>query len=239
MVKITNYQNGKIYVITSKLDRTVKYVGSTCNSLSMRLAHHRGASKVDKNMNLKIYKYFNENGWANAEISLLETCPCKNKMELLMKEREWKDKLVPCLNIYNPFTTDDEKKQQVNKWFKEHPEYIKEYYNENKDKIKKYYNENKDKILPRIKQYQNKHKDKIKQYQNEHKDKINQYQKQYREQHKTKVQCPNCLKTLLSSNLDKHMLTRTCKTYYVEQYFRTTYAFDDCINEEYNLHYIE
>jgi len=206
MVKITNYKEGKIYIITSKLDRTMKYIGSTCNSLSKRLTGHRADSKKDKNKGMKIYQYFNENSWANAEISLLETCPCKSKMELLMKEREWKDKINPSLNIINPYTTKEENMQHDR-------EFYKQYYKENAEEIKQ----------------------RQKQIYKQHAEEIRNMQKKYREQHKTKTECPNCKKTLLTINLEKHMETKTCQ----EQYFRTKYAFDDCSNEPYNLNYIE
>jgi len=197
-----NYQNGKVYIIISKIDRTMTYIGSTCESLSKRLCNHRAASKLAKNKNFRIYQYFLEHGWANAEISLLETCPCKNKMELLMKEREYKDKLNPSLNMINPYTTDDEKKKQKKKREELHKEKIKQQH---------------------------------KQWEEQHKEKRKEQNKKWHEQHKTKTECPNCKRTLLIRNLEKHMETKTCQ----EQYFRTKYAFDDCSNESYNLKYIE
>jgi len=232
MVKITNYQNGKIYVITSKLDRTMKYIGSTCNSLSMRLANHRAASKLDKNKNLKIYEYFNNVGWINAEISLLEACPCKSKMELLMKEREFKDKLNPPLNIRNPFRSEEEKMQYDRQFHKQH---YKQHTEEIKQQMKQYYKKHAEEIKQHQKQYDMQNAEKKKKYYKEHAEKIKQQMKKYHDQHKTKVQCQNCLKTILSTHLEKHMETKTCQ----EQYFRTKYAFDDCSNEPYNLNYIE
>jgi len=142
MVKITNYQNGKIYVITSKLDRTMKYVGSTCNSLSKRMVQHRGDSGKDRCKNHKVYQYFLEHGWANAEISLLESVPCRTKTELLMKEREWKDKLNPPLNMVNPYRSDEEKKLYHEKYSKEWEE---QHAEERKQQKKQYREQHKTK----------------------------------------------------------------------------------------------
>jgi len=221
MVKITNYQNGKIYVITSKLDRTMKYVGSTCNSLSKRMVQHRGDSGKDRCKNHKVYQYFLEHGWANAEISLLESVPCRTKTELLMKEREWKDKLNPPLNMVNPYRSDEEKKLY-------HEKYSKEWYEQHKEQIKQWYEQHKEQRKEQIKKWYEQHKEQCK-------EQYKQWYEQHKEQHKTKTECPNCKKTLLKRNLEKHMETKTCK----EQYFRTNYAFDDCNDDEYNLHYIE
>jgi len=209
MVKFTNYQNGKIYVITSKIDRTIKYVGSTCNSLSMRLAHHRGASKLDKNKNFKIYQYFNENSWTNAEISLLEACPCKSKNELLMKEREFKDKLNPSLNMVNPYTTDDEKKIQIKQYYDQHAEELKQ-------QMKQYYDQHAEEMKQQMKQYREQNKEEIK-----------QQNKQYYE-NRLKIDCPNCGNRIKISSLEKHQATQSCKMHYNHNeiiYFRTTYAF--------------
>jgi len=228
---VIDYKKGKIYKIINDINDEI-YVGSTVLTLAQRLGHHKEASV--KCPNTKIYKFIRDNGgWSHFKIILIEDYPCERKEQLLMREQYYKETLKATLNNNNCFGQDKERYKQYSKQFYE------QHIDELKQQMKQHYNENKDKILPRIKQYQNMHKDKIKQYLNKHKDKIKQYQKQYREQHKTKVQCPNCLKTLLSSNLEKHMLTRTCKTYYVEQYFRTNYAFDDCKDEEYNLKYIE
>jgi len=197
MVKKTNYQNGKVYVIVSSIDRNIKYVGSTCDSLSKRLYNHRACSKQDRCKNSKIYKYFLENGWEKAEISLLETYPCNSKQALLMKEREWKDRLNPVLNIRNPYMSEQEQKEYENNYNKK-PQVIekrkkhynenraqimekhKQYYNDNKPKIaeqkKKQYNENKHMILGRNHKYRLANKNEIKKkkqkYYNENKQKI-------------------------------------------------------------------
>jgi len=125
-MKKTNYENGKIYIIVSSIDRNIKYVGSTCDSLSKRLSKHRRNSKQDKYKNRKIYEYYNVHGWSNAEISLLESVNCKTKMDLLMHEREWKDRINPQLNIRNPYTAKDERKEQM-----------KKYYDKNKEEYNK------------------------------------------------------------------------------------------------------
>jgi len=134
-MKKANNENGIVYIIVSKIDRNIKYVGSTCDSLSKRLSKHRRDTKRSKYKNYKIYQYFNEHGWSNAEISLLELVNCKTKMELLMRERYWKDHEKPKLNIRNPITTEDERKEQMKKYNNDHIKERKLHYEENKDQI--------------------------------------------------------------------------------------------------------
>jgi len=180
-MKKTNYENGKIYIIVSKIDRNIKYVGSTCDSLSKRLSKHKYGSKIDRHKGMKIYQYFNKYGWDNAEISLLELVNCKTKMELLKRERFWKDRENPSLNIINPYTTDEEKKEQKKQWCKAHVE-------EEKQRLKKWYEA---------------HAEKMKQQQKKcyetHKEEVNQ-----------KTTCPYCNIILMQRYLKTH-LKKSCK----------------------------
>jgi hypothetical protein len=84
---MVNYKNGKIYCIRSFQTEKV-YVGSTCEKLSKRMAHHRNAykrylnGKCNKVTSYDILKY------DDAYIELIEYCPCDSREELCKKEGE-------------------------------------------------------------------------------------------------------------------------------------------------------
>ena len=86
---MNRYENGKIYKITDNA-YTKCYIGSTCESLSQRMARHR---KEYRNY-LKGGKYFftsfnifNEFGIDNCFIELLENCPCDT--EKVITNNHW------------------------------------------------------------------------------------------------------------------------------------------------------
>lgn len=90
-----------------KLKNTVDadfYVGSTCSSLVKR----RGGHKKDavKRPNAKVYTHFNNIGWDNVMIELIENFPCNSKDELLKREQELIDELAPTLNMHKAFGYD-------------------------------------------------------------------------------------------------------------------------------------
>ena len=86
-----DYLEGKIYTIRCKTDNTLIYVGSTTQSLSMRMAGHRKEiyNENRKQYTKKLYKTIREmdnlNDWY---IELYEKFPSSNKEELLKKESE-------------------------------------------------------------------------------------------------------------------------------------------------------
>lgn len=85
-----NYSNSKIYKIINVENRNDAfiYVGSTTQSLSMRIAKHRSSSK--RTPNIKIYKHILGNGgWVNFKIVLIESYSCNSKEELLARENFW------------------------------------------------------------------------------------------------------------------------------------------------------
>jgi len=94
---MVKYSDGKVYkIVCNKTGK--QYIGSTCVGLSQRLAEHRNHYKKFSN---GTYRYSSakiviENG--DFEIILLEECPCETREQLLLKEREWIDKLE-CVNV--------------------------------------------------------------------------------------------------------------------------------------------
>ena len=87
-----NYQNGKVYRIVCNITGE-QYIGSTCQNLSSRLAQH-------------IYEFNNDKGTSskpiiargNYSIILIESFPCNNKDELMMRERYYQE-TMDCVNI--------------------------------------------------------------------------------------------------------------------------------------------
>ena len=123
-----NYQDGKIYTIRNYTDNSLIYVGSTTQTLSRRLAKHRGDCKSDKKCNL--YSHIVDNDWSNWYIELYEYYPCNNKTELEKREGE----VIRLIGNIN--------KRIEGRTQKEWREYFKEknkkWREENADKIKKY-----------------------------------------------------------------------------------------------------
>ncbi len=99
---MVNYQNGKIYKI--ECNQTGKiYVGSTTKkTLAMRLAHHKCIYKkyleCNDNQYVSSFKVLENN---NYNIILLESCPCKNRDELLARERYYIES-IDCINMNKP-----------------------------------------------------------------------------------------------------------------------------------------
>ena len=152
----SNYQEGKIYSITGggKI-----YIGSTCDTLPIRLRSH--LSKQDCSSK-EVLRY------ADTEINLLENYPCNSKQELRERERVYFD-LTDCVNVNKPFLTEIERinryknyyavnREQINEKHKAYREANREanreqikvrnkaYYEANKSKHRAYYEANKSKI---------------------------------------------------------------------------------------------
>ena len=102
-----NYQNGKIYQLCYN---DFFYIGSTTLLLCKRYSNHIQDSK--RNPNQKCYAFFNNNGWDNVKIVLLENYKCNSREELVAKEDEYIRKNLnnpKCLNIRKATTTYEEK----------------------------------------------------------------------------------------------------------------------------------
>jgi hypothetical protein len=142
-----NYQNGKIYKLTSFQTDKI-YIGSTCQSLAVRKAGHVSNYKrilIKKNgsiSSLEILKY------EDVKIILLENYPCESKEQLLARERYYIENTANCVNKIIPTRTqkeyredNKEKLQELNKeWRKKNHDKVRqdkqEYYEKNKERIK-------------------------------------------------------------------------------------------------------
>lgn len=101
------------------------YVGST-NNFGIRRSQHKNAAEVNaKRKKSILYDFIRQNGgWANWCMTVLEYVPCNSSSELVMRERNWFEKLNPSLNVNTPYKTP----QNVPK-----EEYARTYYEINRD----------------------------------------------------------------------------------------------------------
>jgi len=158
-----DYSKGKIYKIVVDTQEEYKpYVGSTIQTLSNRMACHRGDYK--KINQCSSYELFERFGVDKCKIILIEEYPCDNYEQLLSRERYWFDN-IECCNKIRPFITKEER-----------IEYDKKYRNEHKEHYKKWTEEHKENLIEYIKKWRE-----------EHKENIIEYAKEYREHHKEEL----------------------------------------------------
>ena len=168
---MTDYSRGKIYKLVNNVDDKI-YVGATCGTLRLRKSRHKSKSKFCPDRT--VYKHFNEIGWENVNIILIEEIKCESKMELSRRERHWIDELKPDLNLVVPLRT------------------MEEYYIDNKEIIversKNRYLNNKESILTKKKQYRQDNKESIsikaKEYRQDNKESISIKAKEYYQNNK-------------------------------------------------------
>ena len=151
---------GFIYKISNSQDERV-YVGST-KDITKRLSWHKTKSinKNDRNYNMPLYVCMREIGRDNFSITHLETFEYDDKKDLLLKEREWIEKLSPSLNQVLPIVSIQETTDRVKKWHTDNKEHVKEYkkqhYLKKKAEIqakhKTYYEANKEHLKAKAKE---------------------------------------------------------------------------------------
>jgi len=180
-----NYQNGKIYKIYSYENDDI-YYGSTCETLSRRLAGHKRNFKKYKEGNYSYTRSFKILEYESAKIELVENFCCNSKEELLQREGYY----IRNNNCVNKNIAGRTKKE----WEEENKQYIKilqkDYYDENKEQIKeqhkKYYEQHKEHIKEQTKEYCEKNKENIKewkkQYREQNRNEINERQRQKRKE---------------------------------------------------------
>ena len=182
------YNNSKIYKLVDQVNGYF-YIGSTCNPLSKRLYWHKYDAR--KHPEQKVYKYFNEIGFDNVKIILIEEHYLDNREQLIREE----DKVIQmyiddekCLNSIRAFTGLS-KQDYDKKYTEDNQELIKQKY-------KIYYEKNKDEIRRKkcilSKEYYQNHKEERQQYKKdfyqENKEKVKEYKRIYNERNKEKIQ---------------------------------------------------
>ena len=145
-----DFSKGKIYCIRNNINDDI-YIGSTCQSLSQRMAQHRRTLKCGNLGGMKLYNLMLELGEKHFYIELMEERPCENKDQLRKREGELIREMKPALNTRVECRTK------------------KEYYNENiehiLDKCKEYHVNNKEHLNQQRRQRYEKNKDREKERQ--------------------------------------------------------------------------
>ena len=182
---MTNYSTSKIYEIICRITNE-RYIGSTTQKLSHRLAGHRlKTSKCSSKQIIERGDYY---------INLIEEFSCQNKEQLLKKEREWYDKL-DCINKLRPIRSNEEKVEynkqyraehveQAKQYRADHVEEIKQYRAEHVEQMKQYNSENAVEIAVKKKQYRAEHEEELRAYRQANKDRKNQLARERRARNK-------------------------------------------------------
>ena len=193
---MVNYQNGKIYKITS-VSTTDIYVGSTTTDLDLRMNQHKYQLKKNKEYvsSFEILKY------GDAKIELIVNFPCDSKTELTREEGKYIRQL-DCVNKNIAGRTNKEynveNKEQIAKK-------SKEYYHQNKEQIAKTLKNYRDTHKEQQKEYYYTHKEQIKEYYQQNKEQIAKQQKEYYEKTKgEKAVCSVCGVEILKRSLLRH-----------------------------------
>ena len=119
-----NYANGKIYRIVSKTGK--QYVGSTTETLSQRLARHRGYTRDKTNHGISSVQILMED--PQAKIILIENFPCQNNDELRAREQYWIENIEGgCVNKVRAHITPEIEKERLKKYVEENRDKINEY----------------------------------------------------------------------------------------------------------------
>ena len=191
------YENGKIYSIRCLTNPELVYVGSTCQTLCKRWTNHKamGNQKPDR----KLYKTIFENGgFGNFYIELVESFPCSNREQLLKREGEiMREISTVALNTSIPGS-------RIGKSQSEYE--ITRYHTEHRQNwLKKYKEENKEIIKQREKEYRERNKQTV---QDKNKKRCSEYYYQnlesIKEKRKETTIC-ECGSTITKAKLSRHI----------------------------------
>ena len=133
------YKTSKIYKVKCKYESEGEcYIGSTTQSLALRMGHHR---QNYRNYQRGIYHFvsifslFDMYGVENCEITLIEDYPCERKEHLTARERHHIQN-TSCVNKNIPGRGSQEWHRNYYESNKEHKlEYAKQYREVNKEKV--------------------------------------------------------------------------------------------------------
>lgn len=190
-MKENKYKNSKIYKIVDVAYSGKCYVGSTCESLSQRMARHKYMynqyTKSGTEGHRSAHAIFDEYGVENCKIELIEEFPCENKMELHKREGYF-IKENDCVNKRVEGRTDKEYRKDNKEWERERH---KRYKEANKEKIKEKYEMNKHIISQKAKIHREKNKEEIQKqkrtYRENNKDTIAEGNKKYYQGNKAMI----------------------------------------------------
>jgi hypothetical protein len=144
---LVKYGKSVIYKICCKDENITEcYVGSTTNAKNRKKTHKsKCTNKNSIDYNRPVYRYIRDNGgFDNWIFEVLENYPCRNKEQLVFRERFWFEKLGATLNSCYPQRSMEQ--------------YRKDNKVEISEKGKKYYEKNKVEISEKRKERYEKNK---------------------------------------------------------------------------------
>jgi group I intron endonuclease len=163
--KPRNYQNGKIYCIRDHIDGQI-YVGSTCQSLSKRMAYHTQDAKKANRQNTLIYPLMLNYGLEQFYIELVEEYPCENSNQLEKREGEITREMKASLNMkVSGRTMEEYKVEEADKIRQSKSIRGKRYRENNPEKVKERrklnYWKDPEKYKEQARKYNEEHKEEI------------------------------------------------------------------------------
>jgi len=199
---VRDYSKGKVYkIVVDTKEEYLPYVGSTIEELSRRMAGHRGTYKHWKKNgkgHLRSYDLFDKFGVDKCKIILLEEYPCENISQLLMKEREWFDKMECCNKSLPHRTEEDLINYRIN------------YRDKNKDILAE-----KQRVRQQIdasndsKYYQNKYQKDLARNSNFLKEQYQKYGEKLRQKQKEEIYTCDCGSSLRKAGKARHEKSQT------------------------------
>ena len=167
------YQSSRVYKIVD-IEYTKCYVGSTYNSLSKRMAHHRQdylKYKRGKKNYVSVFDLFDEFGVENCKIELIEEIECTNR-DQLRKREGFHIQSTDCVNKNCAGRSKQESDRLYRQSHKqEKADYHKQYHESHKEEKSEYDREyrqhHKHRIAEYMKEYQAQNRESISQARSE------------------------------------------------------------------------
>ena len=223
---MNRYENGKIYKIVD-VGYNKCYIGSTCESLSQRMARHREKYQQYLRTGKKhtnIVLLFDEFGVENCKIELIENYPSDSK-SILQKQEGHHIRNTDCVNKKMEGRTrkeyQEDNKERISErgkeWYENNKEYCaerarlkRELFNEevNEQSRKSYYR-NRDTISERRKE---KYKDNKEQINVKRREQYHNYKEKLNEKRKETIEC-ECGATTRKADISKHNKTKKHQQY--------------------------
>jgi hypothetical protein len=199
-------RTGIVYKIWSDIDDET-YVGSTWDTPNQRKTNHickyQALIRNDKEVT-KSLSHFNNIGWNNIKVDVLEEREFVDIDDRLFCEREWIEEINPSLNTMRRPRITEEERKQWNKDYYQRPEVRERQLAYMKDYNKKYREEHKDMLKAKGQEWREKNKEAIKA-----KRETDEYKQKKNERRRNKVHhCDICNIELKGDN---HVMKRHLK----------------------------
>lgn len=210
--KPKDYSNGKIYCIRNNIDEQI-YIGSTCQSLSKRMAYHRQDAKKTNRQNTLIYPLMLDYGIENFYIELIEEYSCENSNQLEKREGELIREMKASLNQKVAGRTMDEYKVECAEQIKQSKALrAKTYAEKNPEKVKnrrkEYYWKDPEKYREDTRKYNEEHREAVlakkREYYHNNREKILENRRKYAQEHQEEINQRNRERYLKKKQIAKH-----------------------------------